>query len=153
MFLWRLSGAAYADTFDGGYGLRFDGRWNSVGHAVTYCASSPALCVLEKLVHIEDPSLMPAFVLVSYDVPETMATSALTLDDLPADWPRREAETQALGDAWHDAVETPLLKVPSAIVPFASSPDANFVVNHRHPAASGISVRSRERFVFDPRLL
>jgi len=27
MWLWRLSGARYADAFDGGYGMAFDGRW------------------------------------------------------------------------------------------------------------------------------
>jgi RES domain-containing protein len=54
MLLWRLSGLRHASSFDGGYGLLFDGRWNTVGHAVTYCAISPSLCVLEKLVHVED---------------------------------------------------------------------------------------------------
>jgi RES domain-containing protein len=57
MLLWRLSIRRYANIFDGGYGLLFDGRWNTVGHAVTYCATSPSLCVLENLVHIEDPAL------------------------------------------------------------------------------------------------
>ena len=55
MQLWRLSGAAHARAFDGGYGLLYPGRWNSAGRAVTYCATSPSLCVLEKLVHVEDP--------------------------------------------------------------------------------------------------
>ncbi len=52
MLLWRLSGKHHAHAFDGWYGLFFDGRWNTMGHAVTYCATSPALCVLEKAVHI-----------------------------------------------------------------------------------------------------
>ncbi|HSU06220.1 MAG TPA: RES family NAD+ phosphorylase, partial [Acetobacteraceae bacterium] len=46
MLLWRLSGRQHANAFDGGYGLLFNGRWNTVGHAVTYCATSPSLCVL-----------------------------------------------------------------------------------------------------------
>ena len=32
MILWRLSGARYARAFDGGYGLIYDGRWNSAGY-------------------------------------------------------------------------------------------------------------------------
>ena len=57
MRLWRLSGKQRAETCsDGGYRLFFNSHWNSVGHAVTYCATSPALCVLEKLVHIKDPT-------------------------------------------------------------------------------------------------
>lgn len=59
MLLWRLSIRRYASIFDGGYGLLFDGRWNTVGHAVTYCATSPSLCVLEKLVHIEGSGTAP----------------------------------------------------------------------------------------------
>src|SRR5258708_39409735 len=63
MLLWRLSGLQHAEAFDGGYGLLYDGRWNTVGHAVTYCATSPSLCVLEKLVHVQDPALLPELVL------------------------------------------------------------------------------------------
>ena len=77
MRLWRLSGADFAERFDGGYGLRHDGRWNVSGHPVTYCASGPSLCVLEKLVHVDDPLLLPDdTMLVCYDVPDdvTMET-------------------------------------------------------------------------------
>ena len=55
MTLWRLSGADFAKRFDGGYGLANDGRWNTRGRPVTYCSTGPALCVLEKIVHIDDP--------------------------------------------------------------------------------------------------
>ena len=54
MRLWRLSAAKYARSFDGGYGLRHHGRWNTRGRPVTYCATGPALCLLEKLVHIDE---------------------------------------------------------------------------------------------------
>ncbi|MGX7745137.1 RES family NAD+ phosphorylase [Rhodopseudomonas parapalustris] len=54
---WRLSVARHARAFDGGYGLLFDGRWNTAGRPVTSCATSPVLCVLEKLVHVEAPLL------------------------------------------------------------------------------------------------
>lgn len=83
MRLWRLSGHDFARVFDGGYGLRFDGRWNTVGHATTYVSTSPSLCVLEKLVHVEDPSLLPALDMVEYEVPDTAPVMRLTLDDLP----------------------------------------------------------------------
>lgn len=54
MRLWRLSGRSYA---------------------LTYCATSPALCVLEKLVHVEDPALLPEL-MVTYDVPDETAGGA-----------------------------------------------------------------------------
>lgn len=152
MLLWRLSGIQHAKMFDGGYGLLFDGRWNTVGRPVTYCSTSPALCVLEKLVHIEDPALMPAFVMVRYDGPDDLAVETLRLSDLPADWRRQEVWTQQRGDQWHASLATPLLRVPSAIVSVDQSPDVNILINHTHKDAARISVISVEPFVLDPRL-
>lgn len=152
MLLWRLSGRPHAHALDGGYGLHFDGRWNTAGHAVTYCATSPALCVLEKLVHIEDPALLPDLVMVTYDVPDAVAVETVALDDLPEDWRRQEAWTQQRGDTWHHARTAVLLRVPSAIVPSAGSPDRNVLVNHDHAEASAIRIVGSEPFTLDPRL-
>lgn len=153
MVLWRLSGKAHAHAFDGGYGLLNDGRWNTVGHPVTYCSTSPALCVLEKLVHIQDPDLLPALVMVRYEVPNAMASEAVSLRDLPPNWQRLEDWTQRRGDRWHSALDAPLLRVPSAIVPLDGSPDVNVVVNHRHPAVRDIRIVATEPFAMDVRLL
>lgn len=153
MRLWRLSGRQHAETFDGGYGLLFNGRWNTVGHAITYCATSPALCVLEKLVHVEDPTLLPELVMVTYDVPDDLEMATIAVGELPSDWRRQEGLTQRMGDDWHKAKPTCLLKVPSAIVPIAESPDANVLINHTHPAALDITIAALEPFVLDPRLL
>lgn len=152
MLLWRLSGIQHAKAFDGGYGLLFDGRWNTVGRPVTYCSTSPALCVLEKLLHIEDPALMPALMMVRYDGPDDLGVETLGLNDLPADWRRQEVWTQQRGDQWHASLATPLLRVPSAIVPVDQSPDVNILINHTHKDAARISVISVEPFVLDPRL-
>lgn len=152
MLLWRLSGLPHAEAFDGGYGLFFDGRWNTAGHAVTYCATSPSLCVLEKLVHIEDPTLLPELLMVTYNVPDDLGIDTIGLDDLPPDWRRREGWTQQKGDAWHRARSTPLLRVPSAIVPLSGSPDLNVLVNHDHPEMGGIAILNLRPFVLDPRL-
>lgn len=147
----RLAGQRAAS--DGGYGLRFDGRWNTVGRPVTYAATSPSLCVLEKLVHVEDPELLPDLAMVAYDVPEDVATTRWTLADLREDWRRREAETQRLGDEWVAGLEAALLFVPSAIVPIAGSPDQNVIINHRHPAAAAFRIERIETFALDVRLL
>jgi RES domain-containing protein len=150
MLLWRLSGVAHAMAFDGGYGLLFDGRWNSVGRPVTYCSTSPALCVLEKLVHIEDPTLLPALMMVRYDAPDDLAVETLGLDDLPAEWRQQEGWTQQRGDQWHRSLSTPLLRVPSAVVPVDQSPDMNILINHTHQMAARISIVAVEPFVLDP---
>ncbi|WGF90895.1 RES family NAD+ phosphorylase [Marinivivus vitaminiproducens] len=152
MLLWRLSGERHARSFDGGYGLLYDGRWNSAGHAVTYCATSPSLCVLEKLVHVENPDLLPALVMVRYAVPDGLGLESFSVTELPEAWRLQETWTQQRGDQWHLNSKTPLLRVPSAIVPLDGSPDMNVLINHRHSAASEISLVSAEPFVLDTRL-
>ena len=152
MLLWRLSAAPHARTFDGGYGLLFDGRWNTKGHPVTYCATSPALCVLEKLVHVEDPMLLPELMMVRYDAPDDLAIETRGLTDLPQDWRQQESWTQQQGDRWHDSLSTPLLRVPSAILPLDQSPDLNVLINHHHPAAARVSIVAVDPYALDPRL-
>lgn len=152
MQLWRLSGRQHARSFDGGYGLLFDGRWNTIGHAVTYCASSPSLCVLEKLVHVDDPALLPELVMLTYEVPDAVAVETVTLDQLAGDWRGDEASTQARGDHWHREGTTPLLQVPSAVVPLAGSPDVNVIINHAHPDSARITLLAAEAFRLDLRL-
>jgi RES domain-containing protein len=152
MLLWRLSGERHAHSFDGGYGLLYDGRWNTAGHAVTYCSTSPSLCVLEKLVHVQDPDLLPALVMVRYNTPEGLDMEDTSVSDLPPSWRLQESWTQRRGDQWHAAMKSPLLCVPSAIVPLDGSPDQNVLINHRHPAAADITIVSAEPFVLDTRL-
>ncbi len=153
MRLWRLSSLQYANAMDGGYGLLFDGRWNTVGHPVTYAATSPSLCILEKLVHVEDPALLPALAMVLYDIPEDISASHRTIDDLPADWRRQETMTQHIGDEWLTENDTALLFVPSAIVPIADNPDRNVLINPHHSVAAEIQISRFERFELDLRLL
>lgn len=152
MRLWRLSLTRHAAAFDGGYGLRFDGRWNIAGHPITYCATSPALCALEKLVHIEDPALTPELAMVTYEAPDAIGVASIELDELPADWRRQEGLTQQRGEDWRRSLATPLLRVPSAIVPVRGSPDANVLINHAHADAATIAIVASEPFALDPRL-
>nr|WP_256478517.1 RES family NAD+ phosphorylase [Notoacmeibacter sp. MSK16QG-6] len=148
-----MSIAAHSRALDGGYGLLFDGRWNTVGHAVTYMASVPSLCLLEKLVHVEDPALLPDLDIVTYNAPDDWPVQRVEPDDLPSDWEEREALTQNLGDEWHEARQSPLLSVPSAIIAVAGALDRNFVVNHNHRRAGELTIESVTPFRFDPRLL
>ena len=153
MRMWRLSGANYAERFDGGFGLFHDGRWNTRGRPITYCATGPALCVLEKLAHIEDTLLLPDdTVLVRYDVPDDLPVQGFPLDSLPENWRANAPLTQSFGDIWLDRVSASLLRVPSVIVPIPDADDRNILVNHQHEDASRIAILSVERFVYDPRL-
>ena len=153
MRLWRLSNVEDAHRFDGGYGLHHDGRWNTRGRPVTYCASGPALCLLEKLVHVEDPALLPdSTTLVCYEAPDDIAVEEAGLDELPENWRSNLTLTQRIGDDWLDGIGACLLRVPSVIVPIADSDDKNFLVNHRHEGAARIALSYTQGFEYDPRL-
>lgn len=152
MRLWRLSDARYARSFDGGYGLAYDGRWNTRGRPVTYCATVPSLCALEKRAHVRDPSLLPPQFMVEYDAPEDLPKQEITLPQLAADWIRRQPDTQLLGDAWLDRQSEALLVVPSALMPIGAAPDRNVLINHRHVGAASIQIIATTPFTLDPRL-
>lgn len=155
MRLWRLAAADIAERFDGGYGVRNAGRWNQRGQIVTYCASVPSLCVLEKLVHIEDVDLFPNDLrLVRYEAPDDLAVSAFEPGNpLEEGWEDRASLTQTLGAEWYEARETALLRVPSVIVPTIETADRNFVINHSHPDIGRIVRKEDRAFRLDPRLL
>lgn len=152
MRLWRLSSVRRARDFDGGYGLLNNGRWNTRGRQVTYCATTPSLAALEKRVHVTDPSLFPPQLMVEYDAPDDLPMRVLPLDELPADWTTRETATQSIGDAWLNAAGEALLFVPSVIVPLANAPERNVLVNHRHAASNRITFVAATPFTLDPRL-
>jgi RES domain-containing protein len=152
MRLWRLSSLRRAQDFDGGYGLSNSGRWNTTGRPVTYCSTVPSLTALEKRVHVTDPSLLPPQAMVEYAVPDDVPAHAISISDLPSDWIARETHTQKLGDAWLDQRTELILVVPSVIMPIASAPDRNVLINHRHAAVARITITAVTPFNFDPRL-
>lgn len=155
MRLWRLSAPAYADRLDGGYGRVNAGRWNRAGELITYTATVPSLCVLEKLVHIEDVDLFPNDLrLVGLEAPDDLPVTVLEEpEQLPGDWWRGIGLTQALGSAWHAARDIPLLRAPSVVARSRETADRNVVINHQHPRAAEVRVVTIEPFELDYRLL
>jgi len=152
MRLWRLSSERRARDFDGGYGLSHNGRWNTKGRAVTYCATVPLLAALEKRVHALDPNLLPPQALVEYTLPAGLSRRAVPIGDLPSDWPDRETVTQELGDDWLDAAREVILIVPSVIMPITRAPDRNVLINHRHADVARVAISNIVPFTLDPRL-
>ncbi|MCB8877166.1 RES family NAD+ phosphorylase [Acidisoma silvae] len=139
MIAWRLCREAYADLSGQGAAL-YGGRWNSPGHPLVYLAETAALTVLEVRVHLDlPPELLPEdFCLVSVD-----------LDDRPVEtMPTMPADPKAFGDLWLRQMRSPVLRVPSAIVPESH----NLLLNPRHPKASAAHIIGQRAFRFDPRL-
>ena len=146
--LWRLTKARYAaSAFDGEGARLYGGRWNSPGRAVVYLAGSLALAALEILVHVKSQSELEGYVKIRIEVPEDLVA---TVAALPENWQQGRApdETKAIGDRWLGAGETPLLRVPSVVIP----EEHNYLLNLQHPRFSGLAVGKTEPFSFDPRL-
>ena len=139
MLAWRLCRERYADLTGEGARL-YGGRWNSPGRAMVYAASSAALAVLEVRVHLDLPPelLPPDYVLVTVDLGRAAIETHTDIPDVP----------DLFGNAWLGEARTPVLQVPSLIVPECT----NYLINPAHPAAGKIRITNSRRFEFDRRL-
>lgn len=131
--------------------MRTSGRWHSRGRRIVYCAQSPAAALLETLVHfeIEVSDLPRRYRLLKLEVPEELALEHVSADDLPRNWIEKTDVTRALGDAWLANGRSPLLAVPSAVVPETF----NVLLNPAHPSAARIVIAHVDEHAIDPRLL
>lgn len=139
MFAWRLCRAPFADLSGDG-ARRFGGRWNTAGLPVVYAASSAALAVLEVRVHLDLPfELLPSdYVLLTISLGDLAIERVDQSPSAPAEF----------GDRWLRERRTPVLSVPSAIVPESS----NLLMNPVHPLAGRAMIANSRPFVFDARL-
>ena len=147
MELWRISNFA---TLSGEGGLYASGRWHSKGRPIVYLAEHPASALLEVMVHLEvDADDLPThYQLLAIHVPDDLTFEVVTPASLPNDWQLQMSLTQSLGDAWLLSARTPLLRVPTALVPEAG----NYLLNPVHPQSTRISVTSAALAAYDPRL-
>lgn len=148
MTLWRLTKTRYADSALDGEGARlYGGRWNSPGRTVVYLAGSLALAALEILVHVKSQRELSGYVKIRVEAPDGLTGD---VGALPPNWQQGRApdETRAIGDAWLGAGETPLLRLPSVIIP----EEHNYLLNPLHPKFSELTIGKAEPFAFDPRL-
>ena len=151
--LWRLSKAKYADEALSGYGARLHaGRWHRKGLSMVYLTESPALALLEKLVHVNRPEELTGFDwrVVAVEV-EDRYIQQLSEADLPDDWDAWPwpAATQRLGSQWFQEKESVVLGVPSAVVPR----QCNCLLNPTHPQFEALDVGEPDPFPVDRRLI
>ena len=148
MILWRLAKARYAETaFDGEGARLYGGRWNSPGRAVVYLAGSLALAALEILVHVKSQGELEGYIKIRVEASEGLTND---VEVLPEHWRQGRApnETRATGDRWLELGDTPLLRVPSVVIP----EEHNYLLNPQHPDFSKLTIGETEPFSFDPRL-
>lgn len=143
MFLWRISN--YADLSGVG-GIRFSARWHSKGRPIVYTAEHPALAMLEILVNNQRANLPNTYRLLKIEAALTHLTDEVS--KLKFGWQGDENYTRALGDKWLQEQASPLLRVPSAIMPHAF----NYLINPEHQLSSEIKISKIEDHPFDIRL-
>ena len=153
MRLYRLSNPRYAHDLKGLGAKKYGARWNSKGVAVLYTAPDPATCMVEFMVHIQDPKLFPNNqVLVEISVPDTLASiTRLTTGKLPENWNRVPGpmELRNLGDRFVETGKYLILSVPSVPVPKAR----NYLLNPLHPNFKHVSVKEITSYPFEQRLM
>ena len=152
MRLWRLCRKPFARRpLDGAGGLFASGRWHSAPRRVVYASETLALASLEMLVHVE-PDLPPDdLVALEIIAPDGLPIREVLPGDLPQSW-RRYPPPPALpklGNAWLDAGQSAVLRVPSVLIPT----EFNYLINPQHADAGKITVVAKLKFNFDPRLL
>lgn len=148
---WRIVKARHASHAFDGEGARLEGgRWNSPGSPVVYTAGSGALAALEMLAHLGQVATLPSYVLIACTFDETFV-SRLDRSRLPAHWRAYPAPPalQLLGDDWIRSGASPVLEVPSAIIPT----EPNYLLNPRHRDFASVALSAPEPFAFDLRLL
>lgn len=133
----------------GGGARRRGGRWNSQGRPVVYMSATLSLCVLENLVHMVSVPMMRSFKSIWVDIPEAIVHT-INKKNLPSSWKAVPAPgaTQKLGDQWYDNKISPVLKVPSTVIP----KEWNFVINPTHQDYSKLKVGEIHGFEMDKRL-
>lgn len=143
--LWRIS--RHIDL-DGNGGRLFSSRWNTIGRRIVYLAESPAGAMLEILVHLpfRKGKLPDEYNLMLVEVPDDCGLQPL--EPRGDSWKTNEEITRALGDDWLAARETPLARVPSAIMPRTW----NILLNPEHADATRCEITEVIRERFDNRL-
>lgn len=147
---WRIIQRKVAKfAFTGEGARRFGGRWNSPGRAIIYTAQSLALATLEILVHVDSHQLLQDYVAIPVTVPQHLIVK---VDDsaLPNNWRAYSGAkaTRTIGDAWVSQGVSPVLQVPSAVIPA----ECNFLLNPSHKNFGKLHIGKSRRFQFDPRL-
>jgi RES domain-containing protein len=148
---WRIVKRKLAREAFSGEGARlYGGRWNSPGVSVVYTAESQSLAALELLVHLENSDLLHEYVVIEARLEASLVTR-IPKASLTKDWRANPppADARAIGDAWIAEEPSPVLELPSAIIPS----EKIFLLNPQHAEFSRIEIGEPVRFEFDLRLM
>ena len=152
MKLWRIATETRkyrATDLSGAAAAAHPGRWNDEKEPVVYCAPTIAMAVLETAAHVNDAGFPLNRYLTEIDVPDTVWTQREVLDraTLPPTWSAipAGAASVAIGSDWLTSLRSPILLVPSVIVPEEHAA----LINPRHPDAATVKAKVIRLFEYN----
>jgi RES domain-containing protein len=143
-----------ASAFSGQGARKWGGRWNSSGVALVYTAATRSLAILEILVHMRGTpggkSPRRPYLIYSVIFDEALLEE-LSAASLPPGWDSEPPTpaSQSIGESWVSAAGSPVLSVPSVLVPS----ERNYLLNPAHASFLKIQIGAPVACHFDPRPL
>ncbi len=153
--VYRIQTDSHRDAILDGIGAQLrGGRWNVRGRPLVYTATTPELCFLEYMVHLDGTPLadLPPLILCTIRIPDN-AVQSLDATQLPVGWNSPYIAPTALAhfmDQQFRHFHSLCIAIPSAVVPL--SPSRNVLIDPLHPLRSQCSILSIDPYFIDPRL-
>ena len=150
---WRLvRKRRFPDAFTGEGARLGGGRWNHVGMPVVYVSETLSLAVLELFVHFtrRDIKLSKSLLAIPVEIPDSLKIIEVSIQSLSSDWRVSPASnsTKDIGTEWAQKGSSPILRVPSALIPG----EHNLLLNPKHGDFVKIKIGKPQPFRLDERV-
>jgi RES domain-containing protein len=148
MKIYRIIPKKFASDLSGTGAKLYGGRWNRIGVPLLYTSENLSLAVLENIVHVQNPAILPIFKALTIEIPNSY--QEYSVEDLPNNWVSQNSfeALQILTDDFIKSGQYLAMKVPSATVEM----EYNLLINPVHPLFKNISIIKQQDFSFDQRL-
>ena len=140
------------DAFTGEGARLGGGRWNHVGTPVVYVSETLSLAALELFIHFtrKDIKLSKSLIAIPIEIPDSLKIMEISIKELKADWRMSPPSnsTKDIGTEWEQKGISPILRVPSAVIPH----EFNLVLNPKHSDFIMIKIGKEQSFMLDERM-
>ncbi|MFK7757485.1 MAG: RES family NAD+ phosphorylase [Flavobacteriales bacterium] len=152
MTVFRLARAKHESSLLSGIGGEYaSGRWHKKGERIIYTSEHRSLCLLEKLVHVQDTFLLPDDLkLYELELPKNAKVLEADSKFTPKSWEKLpySPKTQELFHDLRVVKDKLLIRVPSAVIP----QEFNVIINPYHSDISKVKIKGAHSFKLDSRL-
>ena len=140
------------DAFTGEGARLGGGRWNHVWTPVVYVSETLSLAALELFIHFtrKDIKLSKSLIAIPIEIPDSLKIMEISIKELKADWRMSPPSnsTKDIGTEWEQKGISPILRVPSAVIPH----EFNLVLNPKHSDFIMIKIGKEQSFMLDERM-